>query len=430
MARMELRQLRIVRRRRRGAALPPRGRAPAPGAAERQPADPHARGRARRPALRAQPPRRRAHRRPARRCSPRRASCWLAPTRPRPWRAPTGLGAARPPAAQPDPVADRRHRRRDRRRVPRAVPRRRARSSSVGNTMLHVEQLHAGDIDVGFVRPPLEDPAPRGAACSGASRWCACSRGSPAGEADDGAAAATSTTSRSSGGPRATARARGGRCAARSTASRRGRRSPAPSPRRSGSSRPSPRARGSRSSCSSARAACAIPGAVYRRFASPEPTMGIALAWRRGDTLPTLQRLREVAAGRSSRAGLVLSPCYRRSITRTALPSLRGTPPGSTIVTGIRIPVWSRRRTSSRSLRAARSISGSGRFALDAHLVHLTRALDDQAVVGTHLLDAEEQRLDGGREEVDAADDQHVVEPAPQGSDARQRAPAAARLGC
>jgi hypothetical protein len=39
-----------------------------------------------------------------------------------------------------------------------------------------------------------------------------------------------------------------------------------------------------------------IPGAVYRRFASPEPTMGIALAWRRGDELPTLQRLRELAA--------------------------------------------------------------------------------------------------------------------------------------
>ena len=38
-----------------------------------------------------------------------------------------------------------------------------------------------------------------------------------------------------------------------------------------------------------------IPGAVYRRFAPPEPTMGIAIAWRRGDTLPTLQRMRELA---------------------------------------------------------------------------------------------------------------------------------------
>jgi DNA-binding transcriptional LysR family regulator len=39
-----------------------------------------------------------------------------------------------------------------------------------------------------------------------------------------------------------------------------------------------------------------IPGAVYRRFEPPEPSMGIAIAWRRGDALPTLERLREVAA--------------------------------------------------------------------------------------------------------------------------------------
>ena len=45
---------------------------------------------------------------------------------------------------------------------------------------------------------------------------------------------------------------------------------------------------------------------------------------------------------------------------------------------------------------------GIGRLALDAHLVHSSRAFDDQAVVGAHLLDAEEQRLDGGREKVDA----------------------------
>ena len=38
-----------------------------------------------------------------------------------------------------------------------------------------------------------------------------------------------------------------------------------------------------------------VPGAVYRRFASPEPTMGIALAWRRGGDLPALRRLREIA---------------------------------------------------------------------------------------------------------------------------------------
>src|SRR5919206_11179 len=38
-----------------------------------------------------------------------------------------------------------------------------------------------------------------------------------------------------------------------------------------------------------------VRGAVYRRFAAPEPTMGMALAWRRGTDLPALRRLREVA---------------------------------------------------------------------------------------------------------------------------------------
>src|SRR5262249_22543929 len=46
-----------------------------------------------------------------------------------------------------------------------------------------------------------------------------------------------------------------------------------------------------------------IPGAVYRRFAPPEPTMGIALAWRRGDNLPTLQRLIELASELASNNG-------------------------------------------------------------------------------------------------------------------------------
>jgi DNA-binding transcriptional LysR family regulator len=38
-----------------------------------------------------------------------------------------------------------------------------------------------------------------------------------------------------------------------------------------------------------------VPGAVYRRFAPPEPTMGMALAWRRGTELPALRRLRDIA---------------------------------------------------------------------------------------------------------------------------------------
>jgi DNA-binding transcriptional LysR family regulator len=40
-----------------------------------------------------------------------------------------------------------------------------------------------------------------------------------------------------------------------------------------------------------------IPGAVFRRFTAPEPTVGIALAWRRGTGLPVVTRLREVAEG-------------------------------------------------------------------------------------------------------------------------------------
>ena len=38
-----------------------------------------------------------------------------------------------------------------------------------------------------------------------------------------------------------------------------------------------------------------IRGAVYRRFCEPEPTVGIALAWRRGEASPMLDRLRELA---------------------------------------------------------------------------------------------------------------------------------------
>jgi DNA-binding transcriptional LysR family regulator len=38
-----------------------------------------------------------------------------------------------------------------------------------------------------------------------------------------------------------------------------------------------------------------VPGAVYRRFAAPEPTVGIALAWRRRSNLPVIDRLRDLA---------------------------------------------------------------------------------------------------------------------------------------
>jgi hypothetical protein len=48
-----------------------------------------------------------------------------------------------------------------------------------------------------------------------------------------------------------------------------------------------------------------IPGAVYRRFAPPEPTMGIALAWRKGDMLPTLDRLRALAIELAAQRGAI-----------------------------------------------------------------------------------------------------------------------------
>jgi DNA-binding transcriptional LysR family regulator len=38
-----------------------------------------------------------------------------------------------------------------------------------------------------------------------------------------------------------------------------------------------------------------VPGAIYRRFAEPEPTVGIGLAWRRSSTLPVVDRFRELA---------------------------------------------------------------------------------------------------------------------------------------
>jgi DNA-binding transcriptional LysR family regulator len=54
-----------------------------------------------------------------------------------------------------------------------------------------------------------------------------------------------------------------------------------------------------------------VPGAVYRRFAPPEPTMGIALAWRSGAELPALRRLREIAA--ATAAARATPPPRRRA---------------------------------------------------------------------------------------------------------------------
>ena len=61
-----------------------------------------------------------------------------------------------------------------------------------------------------------------------------------------------------------------------------------------------------------------VPGAVYRRFGAPEPTMGIALAWRRGAEEPALRRLRDIAE--ATAAARATPPPRRRA---TAPPSSR-----------------------------------------------------------------------------------------------------------
>ncbi|HEY2600630.1 MAG TPA: LysR substrate-binding domain-containing protein [Thermoleophilaceae bacterium] len=165
----------------------------------------------------------------------------------------------------------------------------------LGTTMLHVEQLLAGDIDVGFVRPPLEDPALEELVLGREPMVCVLPKGHPLtrrtrvrkDELKDqplvwwpeqhGPGAWREVRREVMGEP--------------------------PWP-------PIDRIEPEEERIVSAVAEGAgisfimlerskslrIPGAVYRRFASPEPTMGIGLAWRRGDQLPTLARLRELAA--------------------------------------------------------------------------------------------------------------------------------------
>jgi DNA-binding transcriptional LysR family regulator len=176
---------------------------------------------------------------------------------------------------------------------------------SLGTTMLHVEQLHAGEIDVGFVRPPLEDPGLQELRLGREPMVCVLPRGHrltrrtsvrPADlrneplvwwPEDHGPGAWREVRHEVCGDP--------------------------PWP-------PLARVEPEEERIVSAVAEGAgisfimlersrslrIPGAVYRRFAPPEPTMGIALAWRRGEELPTLHRLRElavdVARGRSDAA--------------------------------------------------------------------------------------------------------------------------------
>jgi DNA-binding transcriptional LysR family regulator len=168
--------------------------------------------------------------------------------------------------------------------------------------MLHVEQLHAGDIDVGFVRPPLEDPGLEELLLGREPMVCVLPKGHP-------------LTKRrrvrpeelrdeplvwwpESHGPGAW---------------REVRREVYGNPPWRPIARTEPEeerivhavAEGAGISfiMLERSRSLRIPGAVFRRFAPPEPTMGIAIAWRRGDTLPTLQRLRELAEERVSGRG-------------------------------------------------------------------------------------------------------------------------------
>jgi DNA-binding transcriptional LysR family regulator len=173
---------------------------------------------------------------------------------------------------------------------------------SVGNTMLHVEQLHAGDIDVGFVRPPLEDPGLEELPLGREPMVCVL----PKGHRLTKRRRVRSEDLRDeplvwwpeSHGPGAW---------------REVRREVYGDPPWRPIERTEPEeerivhavAEGAGISfiMLERSRSLRIAGAVFRRFAPPEPTMGIAIAWRRGDTLPTLARLRELAEERLSRRG-------------------------------------------------------------------------------------------------------------------------------
>ena len=165
---------------------------------------------------------------------------------------------------------------------------------NVGNTMLHAEQLHAGAIDVGFVRPPLGDPGLEELELAREPLVCVLPKGHRL------ARRTTVTREDIAGEPLVWWPEEHGPGAWREIRT---------DVYGEGPWRPISRVEPEEERIVSAVAEGAgisfirlerskslrVPGAVYRRFAAPEPTMGIALAWRRGDTLPTLLRLREIA---------------------------------------------------------------------------------------------------------------------------------------
>lgn len=165
---------------------------------------------------------------------------------------------------------------------------------SLGTTMLHVEQLHAGEIDVGFVRPPLEEPGLEELRLGREPMVCVLPRGHRL------TRRSTVRPGDLSGEPLVWWPEEHGPGAWREV-----RREVCGDPPWPALARAEPEEERIVSAVAEGAGisfimlersrSLRVPGAVYRRFAPPEPTMGIALAWRQGDELPTLRRLRELA---------------------------------------------------------------------------------------------------------------------------------------
>jgi DNA-binding transcriptional LysR family regulator len=167
-------------------------------------------------------------------------------------------------------------------------------SLSLGTTMLHVEQLRAGEIDVGFVRPPLEEPGLEELRLGREPMVCVLPRGHRL------TRRSTVRPSDLHGEPLVWWPEAHGPGAWREV-----RREVCGEPPWPPLARTEPEEERIVSAVAEGAGisfimlersrSLRIPGAVYRRFAPPEPTMGIAIAWRAGDELPTLRRLRELA---------------------------------------------------------------------------------------------------------------------------------------
>ena len=165
---------------------------------------------------------------------------------------------------------------------------------SLGTTMLHVEQLRAGEIDVGFVRPPLEEPGLEELRLAREPMICVLPRGHRL------TRRATVRPSDLHGEPLVWWPEEHGPGAWREV-----RREVCGDPPWPPLAREEPEEERIVSAVAEGAGisfimlersrSLRIRGAVYRRFAPPEPTMGIALAWRQGDELPTLRRLIELA---------------------------------------------------------------------------------------------------------------------------------------